>query len=201
MRLSLVRVGLIAAYIVVLGVLLGAAAKQGLPPAPPNIYSGNVFVAGVPAPDGIEIFARIDDYQTNVPRPGFQERAEILVKDGKYGIVVVQPPDESYVNKTITFYATRGFGDVQAEETALFKSGLLVITGFDLNFPEAPPGAPQPTPTPTPTITPTPLPTPVLPIPGDPSVPQLSRLALIAGIAALAAGGALLFVMRRRNAF
>ena len=73
MRLNLLKLTLIAAYIAVLGVLLGAAAKQGLPPAPPNIYSGNVFIAGAPAPDGIEIFARVGDYQTNVPRPGFEE--------------------------------------------------------------------------------------------------------------------------------
>ncbi len=200
MRLNLLKLTLIAAYIAVLGVLLGAAAKQGLPPAPPNIYSGNVFIAGAPAPDGIEIFARVGDYQTNVPRPEFEERLIILTKDGKYGSpiqLVVQPPDESYVNKMITFYATRGFGEVKAEETALFSNGLQVISGFGLNFPEAPPSAPAATPTPTPTITPTPL----LPIPGDPSVTQFPRLALIAGIVALAAGGAILFIMRRRNAF
>ena len=202
MRLNLLKLTLIAAYIAVLGVLLGAAAKQGLPPASPNIYSGNIFIAGAPAPDGIEIFARVGDYQTNVPRPGFEERLIILTKDGKYGSpiqLVVQPPDESYVNKMITFYATRGFGEVKAEETALFSNGLQVISGFGLNFPEVPPSAPAATPTPT--ITPTPLPTPVLPIPGDPSVTQLPRLALIAGIVALAAGGAILFIMRRRNAF
>ena len=203
-RLNLVRVALLAAYMVALAALLGAGAKQGLPPGPPNIYSGKAFIAGEPAPDRIEIFARVVDYQTNVARPGFEERLIILTKDGKYGSpiqLVVQPPDDSYVNKAITFHATRGFGDVQADETALYRSGLEVNSSFDLHFPQAPPGAPEPTPTPTPTITPTPLPTPVLPIPGDPSVPQLSRVALFAGMAALAVGGAILFVMRRRSAF
>ena len=204
-RLNLVRVALIAAYIFSLVALLGIGPQQEDPLPPfPNIFSGNAFVAGVTASDGIEVFARVKEYQSNVPRPGFEERLIVLTKDGEYGRtvpLVVQPPNQSYVNKTITFYATRGFGEVQAEETATFRSGILSDSSFDLHFPEAPPAAPEPTPTPTPTITPTPLPTPVLPIPGDPSVPHLSRMALFAGIAALAAGGTILFLMRRRRAF
>ena len=194
-RLSLMRVALLAAYMLALAALLGAGAKQGFPPFPNN-YSGKVFIAGSDAPDGIEIFVRIDDYQSHT----------VPVKDGKYKLLVVQPPNDSFLKKTITFHATRGFGEIQADETAIFRTVNLATSEgiqntLDLNFPQAPPGAPEPTPTPTPTITPTPLPTPVLPIPGDPSVPQLSRVALFAGIAALATGGAILFVMRRRSAF
>ena len=201
-RVNFVKVGLLAAYIVALGALLGAGVRQGLPPGPPNIFSGQVFIAGQPAPDGVEIFARVDGYQSNVARAGFdpEDRPIVLVKGGKYPQLVVQPPDESFISKTVTFHATLGFGDVQADETAKMLGGLQVIANFDLHFAVAPAGAPAPTPTVTPTITPTPLPTPVLPIPGDPSVPHLSRIALMAGVAAVVAGGAILFLLRRRNA-
>ena len=94
---------------------------------------------------------------------------------------------------------------MQADETAIFVQVNLTTSAglnnvLDLKFPEAPPAAPVPTPTPTPTVTPTPLPTPVLPIPGDPSVTQIPRIALIAGMIALVAGGSILFLVRRRNA-
>ena len=203
MRFNVLTAALVGVYILALGALLGARPAQEIP-ASPNIFSGKVFIAGNPAPDGIEIFARVDDYQTNVPRPGQTERLIVLTKGGKYGSpvqVVLQPLNDTYVGKTITFYATLGFEEIRAAETAVFKSGLQLNTNFDLNFPAAPPGEPTPTPTPTPTITPTPTPTPILPIPGDPSVQRLSRIVVIAGIAALAAGGAILLLMRRRRAF
>ena len=202
MRFNVLTVALVGVYILALGALLGARPSQDLPPAPPNIFSGKVFIAGNPAPDGIEIFAMVDDYRTNVPRPGQTERLIVLAKGGKYGSpvqVIAQPPDGSYVGKTITFHATRGFEEIKAEETAVFKGGIQLRSNFDLNFPAAPPG--QPTPTATPTITPTPTPTPILPISGDPSIPRLSRIVVIVGIAALVAGGAILLLMRRRRAF
>ena len=119
--------------------------------------------------------------------------------------LIISPPEDSFIGKRITFHATRGFGDVQADETAIFVQVNLTTSAglnnvLDLKFPEAPPAAPVPTPTPTPTVTPTPLPTPVLPIPGDPSVTQIPRIALIAGMIALVAGGSILFLVRRRNA-
>ncbi len=208
-RCSVVKIALLAVYIAALGALLGAGLKQGLPPAPPNIYSGKAFIGGQPAPEGVEVFARVEGYQTNLPRrlPDgrlAEERPIVLVKDGQYRQLVVQPPDDSFINKTVTFHATLGFGDVQARETAIFRSGLQLNDSFDLNFPAAPSGAPTPVPTPTPTATPippTPTSTPVLPIPGDTSVPNLSRIVIIAGLAALVCGGAILFLMRRRNAF
>ena len=194
-RLNFLKIALLAAYIVALGVLLGAGASQ---PPFPNIYIGKVFIDGEPAPDGIEIFVRVDSYQSNaVPDLAPEEQPRVLVENGEYTLIV-QPPHDTFFNKTITFHATRGFGDVQADETGIFKRVNLATSEglentLDLNFAEAPRGAPEPTPTP--------LPTPVLPIPGDPSVPNLSRVALIAGIAALVVGGGILFLMRRRKAF
>ena len=204
MRLKILKVGVLAAYMMALAAGLGAALGQVVPepPVPPNVFAGDVFIGGQPAPDGVEIFARADIYQSNVARPGFapDERPIVLTEGGKYFNLKVQPPGQAFVGKTITFHATIGFGDVPAQETDVLTRGLRFETDFGLHFPDAPPGSPTPTPKPTPTFTPTPTPTPVLPIPGDPSVPRLSRLALILGGVAVVAGVGLLLIMRRRQA-
>ena len=206
MRLNAIRLALLLVYIVSLVALLGAGTGQTSNPPPiSNQYDGQVFIADEPAEDGIEIFARILDYQSNIPREGFDVAQVVQVSGERYERMIVSPSDVSFVGEKITFHATFGFGDVQAEETAVFRQ-VNLVTGewlnntLDLHFQEAPPAAPMPTPTPTPTITPTPLPTPVLPIPGDPSVTQIPRIALIAGMIALVAGGSILFLVRRRNA-
>ena len=208
MRLKWLRIGLLAAYLGGLMALLGAGPRQGELPPFPNNYGGKVFIGGEPAPDGVEIFARLDSYQSNVAREGIAsgQRPMVLVEGGEYTLLKLQPPSTSAFGKTITFHGTLGFGDVQAEETAIFipvdiggdQHGL--FNALDLHFSEPPPAPPTPTPPPTATPIPTPLPTPVLPIPGDPSVSQLSRLALVAGVAALVAGGLVLYVARRRSA-
>ena len=201
-----VKLVLLAAYVLALGALLAAGSGQPVNPPPfPNNYIGSVFIAGEPAPDGIEIFVRVGDYQSNLPRPGFEEGQVVLVKNGQYRLFVV-PPDDSAIGKRITFHATRGFGDVRAEETAVFRNVNLITSeglnnNLDLNFPEAPPGPPEATPTPTSLPTPTPTVTPVLPIPGDASVPQMSRMALFVGMAVLGAGVAILLLMRRRKTY
>ena len=201
MRRKYIWPAIIAGQLLALGALLAAVSAQTFPPFPNN-FSGKAFVAGQPAPDGLEVFARIDGYQSNVARPGFDadQRAVVLVSSGEYVTLVVQPPDDTFFGKTITFHATLGFGEVQATETAVFLN-LQILSGFDLNFPSMPTGAPTPTPPPTPTLVPTPTTTPVLPIPGDPSVPKLSRMALVVGGAVLVAGIAVLLVARRRRAY
>lgn len=204
MRLRLTGLGLLVVYVVALGALLGAGARQSgdIPPFPNN-FEGRVFINGQPAPDGMEIFARLDRYQSNVARPNTApgDRPIALVENGAYENVKVQPLDSSSLGRTITFYATFGRGEVQAQETAVFVQanpqtfeGLFNV--LDLNFAEAPA---QATPTPTP-VPPTPTSTPGLPITGDPSVPQMSRTAVLAGIGALAVGAAMLVLIRRRNA-
>ena len=206
MQVRLFGTVMVAVYLVALGALLGAKAGQPTNPPPfPNTYSGNVFIGDDPAPDGIEVFARIGDYDTHVARPGFEDRQIVLTKDGGYARLVISPPGETFVGKTITFFATRGFDEIQASETAVFQRVNLATNAglantLDLHFPQAPSATPPRTPTPIPTITPTPLPTPVPPVPGDASVPQLARITLIAGAAALVVGGAIMLFLRRRQA-
>ena len=202
MRRKYIWLAVVAGHLLALGALLAVVSAQGLPTFP-NSFNGKAFVAGQPAPDGLEIFARVGDYQSNTPLPGSDpaKRSMVLVTNGAYNALTVSPPDENVFGKTITFHATLGFGDVQATETATFVIGIQVLFDFDLNFPSMPTGPPTPTPPPTATPPPTPTTTPVLPIPGDPAVPQLSRLALVGGGVALVAGIAVLLVARRRRAY
>ena len=194
--------------------IMGVGQPQALPDIP-NVFSGSVTIAGEPAPDGVEIFARLGSYQSNVPRPGFEanERSIVLTEGGRYESLKVQPPGSNNVGRTISFYATYGSGDVQAEETISFRPGPIFVSNYDLTFTELPPGEPQPTPGGTteaataepeptsaePTPPPSPSPTPVLPIPGDPNIPRISQLALVLGAAAIIAGGAALLALRRRK--
>ena len=195
--------------------IMGVGQPQALPDIP-NVFSGSVTMAGEPAPDGVEIFARVGAYQSNVARPGFEahERPIVLTEEGRYKDLKVQPTGATNVGRTISFFATYGSGEVQAEETVTFRPGPIFESNYDLTFGELPPGESQPTPdgtteaaTPEPEATPgeptpppSPSPTPVLPIPGDPKIPQISQLALVLGAAAIIAGGAGLLLLRRRKA-
>jgi hypothetical protein len=199
-------------------VLLGASSQQGGSPPPfPVTFKGTVTVQGSPAPEGLSLVACIvdcKDYETIA--------AAITQAGGKYRGLVVQPPDTSYVGKAVTFWiVTRDdmgneVGRIQATETLRFSPLELTVTQ-DLTFPDPVPMAPEDTPTPQPsptepptntpthtpaptaTTAPTPTATTVPPIPGDPSVPQLSRLAVFIGIGALAAGAFAIYLARRRN--
>lgn len=110
-------------------------------------------------------------------------------------------PPERLAGKVITFWIENEFGRIKATETDVYDPARKDITPtLNLDFPDPLPTPPEPTPTPPPTITPTPTSTPALPIPGDASVPRLSRLALIAGAGALVVGVAIIFLIRRRKA-
>jgi hypothetical protein len=191
--------------------IMGAGQPQALPEYP-NVFSGSVTIAGEPAPDGVEIFARVgSSYQSNVARPGFEahERPIVLTEGGRYENLKVQPTGTNNIGRSITFFATYGNGEVQAAETLNFQPGPFFENNHDLTFAALPPGAAEPTPvstteatTPTPaepTPPPSPSPTPVLPIPGDPNIPRISQLVLVLGAAAIIAGGAMLMLIRRRK--
>jgi len=218
-RLKLIRIGVLAAYLIALATVLGAALGQegtaDIPAPLINVFSGKVFFGGSLAPDDVEIFLRVGEYQSNVARAGFteDERPIVLTSNGEYTTLKAQPLGNTFFGMEITFHATIGFGEVQAQEKYVMVQELRIEPGYDLHFPTPPPGKPTPTPTPTPTppptptvtptptVAPSPTPTPVLPIPGDPSVPRLSGLALVLGGVAMAVGCGTLLLMRRRQAF
>ena len=165
-------------------------------------FSGNVTIQGQQAPEGLTLVACVQDCAT-----GWESFAYKTLADGRYRSLQVAPGNK-LVNKTITFWIVNESGRIRATETAVYapNPNKLRVT-LELDFtdpvptPVPPTATPTLTPTPTPTFTATPTRTPVPPIPGDPTVPRLSRAALIAGVAAMAAGGMILFVLRRRRAF
>ncbi len=118
----------------------GTANAQGAPGPFPAAFAGTVMVAGEPAPDGLSITARILDYESE----------PAVVQDGKYESLVVAPPDNSYVQRTMTFH----LDGVQADQIKIFVQ-LEVSFNFNLTFPNLP--LPTPTATPDPALaTPTP---------------------------------------------
>jgi hypothetical protein len=185
---------------------MGVAPQQGeRPPQPlfPDFFSGGVKVQGAPAPAGLTLVACIDDCAAV-----FQSQPVLVEAGGRYSKLEVNPTDEALIGNTISFYLVNAFGRIKAAETRKFV-GVYDSYTVDLTFRE-----PLPVPTPTPTLTPIPTPTPVptptpiptptptasLPVPGDPGVTTIPRVALAAGAAAVFVGGLLLLLARRRAA-
>ena len=98
----------------------------------PNIYSGEVLVGGQPASNGTPIFARIGSYET----------PSVSVIDGRYSQLTVGPESISFYGLTITFYAIVNEVELEAAETAVFKSVAFdsvpprnLFNTVDLSFP------------------------------------------------------------------
>ena len=113
------------------------AQEEGLP-VPPTVYSGDAKLDdGSNVPDGYAITARIgDEYESEA----------VEVEGGRYQILIVSPPDQSFIGLPITFH----LGDVQANEPSdPFSPGKSGPNNtrliFDLTFQRLP----EPTPVPT----------------------------------------------------
>ena len=110
-----------------------------------------------------------------------------IAESGNYTMLEVNPDDQGLLNRTVYFYLINEFGRIQALETERFTGSPTDICPdrrgtcrtLDLSFAD-----PIPQPAPIPTVTPTAS----LPVPGDPGVPALPKLALAIGAAAVAAG-------------
>jgi hypothetical protein len=163
---------------------------------PPIFFHGQVSVDGETAPDGMEIFVRIEGAEIAEPY-GRAVIGEYCEGDGCYAILQI-PYDLSFVGDEIHFYATFGPDEVEAENTPVYRLPTLddLVRLQDLNFPRLP--APPPTPTPTPTPTMTPTPTPALPIPGDPMVGTVWTWAVAVGMLGLIGGLVALRLARAR---
>lgn len=174
------------ALMLVVMATLGAAPSQGKPPQPfgPDSYSGQVMVQGVLAPRGMQIYACIDSCEV------YLSATVTLNEGGRYRQLVVGPQDRLLVGHPIYFYLANRFGRIQAAEAVDFE-GATQIFDQNLTFDD-----PVPFPTATPTVTPTAS----LPVPGDPAVTVIPRMALILGGATLVAGLMLLVILRRRAA-
>lgn len=94
-------------------------AQHGPPPLP-ALYSGAVLVGGETPPDGLTITARVLDYES---QPS-------TITGGRYELIIVGPPDESFIGETIAFI----LGGLQADQTDVYAPGSVDLS-FDLTFP------------------------------------------------------------------
>ena len=127
---------ILAVVAAALGVMLLAqqADAQGAPPPIPAVYSGIVTSSVGSVPNGLTVTARMgDDYES---RP-------VVIEDGRYRVLRVAPPDNSFRGDTITFH----LDGVQADQTDRFTPGTIKLR-FNLTFPQLP----EPTPTATPVV-------------------------------------------------
>lgn len=171
---------------------LAAVPRQGERPPQPffqDFFSGTVFLQGSRAPAGTQLIACVDDCVT-----GFESQAIGVGTGGTYERLEVKPSDETLIGRTVSFYLANQFGRIKAAETTRFV-GVFDFYVLDLTF-----NQPLPVPTPTPTLTPFPTVTPTasLPVPGDPSITAIPRLALIIGAVTVAGGTGLMLLARSK---
>ncbi len=183
---------LLVAFALMAIATVGAVPQQGERPPQPffqDFYSGTVTLRGAPAPAGTKLIACVLDCET-----GFESKAVELQAGGAYKLLEVNPSDEALIGLPVNFYLVNDFGRIKAQETSAFI-GVFDFYVVDLTFNDR-----LPVPTPIPTVTPTmqPTPTAILPVPGDPAITAIPRLALIIGAAAVAAGAGMVLLARRR---
>ena len=105
----------------------------------PHAFLGSATVNGFPAADGTVVAALVDGRQV----------AAKTVSGGSYPVLLVEPDNDSFAAKTVTFT----IGGIPANETALWVQGQ--VTELNLSAspaPDAPTATPVPAPTPTPVI-------------------------------------------------
>ena len=147
---EILRTKILIAVAVVASLFLmpsGASAQRVIPHA----FLGLATINGSPAADGTVVAALVDGQQVVAKS----------VSGGSYPVLLIEPANDSFVGKIITFT----IGGIPANETALWTQG--EVTQLNLSAtpsslaPTATP-VPAPTATPVPAPTPTPTPTPVI---------------------------------------
>ena len=200
MHIRLPALVAVASSLIIALIILGAVPKQEIPPFP-MVYFGDVVVQEQPAPEGISLVACVGGCEN------WESEPVLTLENGRYAALTVRAP-EALLRQEITFWIVvpeePESRRIKAQQTDSYDPDFNVIRTFDLSFDD-----PIPTPLPPPTNTPTPMPTDtppptataIPPVPGDPSVGTLSRVAVFVGIGALLVGGTALYLMRRRRAF
>jgi len=91
----------------------------------PIVYSGSVTLNGVPAPAGLEIFAKISDYKSET----------IIIKGGQYAGLAVGPPDKSYIGDKITFHiVSLPKQKASQKDTSINPASPIFKNNFNLDF-------------------------------------------------------------------
>lgn len=133
-RLSGKLLGVVVAVLLIpLATSIAVAQDAGSIPPIPSFFIGTVTIEDGSSADGLFITGRIDDYESE----------PAIIENGRYDLLFVAPPDDSFRDKTITFH----IDGIQANETISFKPGSANLS-FELTFPNVP----LPTPTPTPIV-------------------------------------------------
>jgi hypothetical protein len=137
----------------------------------PTTYRGAVTIKDASAAEGKFIIAQITKSNGEV-----YTTDPVVIRNGKYFMLIVSPPNNSYTKLVVKFYLDGIVPAIEQDNFAPSKSGPNYGPYvFDLTFPSVP--TPTPTPTATPTVTPTPTNTPVA---ADPSI--YSGEVIIAGL-------------------
>ena len=141
---EILRTKILIAVAVVASLFLmpsGASAQRVIPHA----FLGLATINGSPAADGTVVAALVDGRQVVAKS----------VSGGSYPVLLVEPANDSFAGKIVTFT----IGGIPANETALWTQGEVT----ELNLSATPsPGTPTATPAPTATPVPAPTPTPVI---------------------------------------
>ena len=141
-EISRTKILIAVAVVAFLYLMPSGASAQGVIP---HAFLGLATINGSPAADGTVVAALIDGRQV----------AAKSVSGGSYPVLLVEPANDSFVGKIITFT----IGGIPANETALWTQGEVT----ELNLSAAPsPEAPTATPAPAATVAPAPTPTPVI---------------------------------------
>ena len=117
-------------------------------PPLPIIYDGKVSIQGQEAPEGLSLFACVQGCAS------YRSDQVTIGPGGEYRVLVVGPPNESFLNKEITFWIENEFGRIKATQTAIFRvpSDPKDLTPrLNLEFSDP---LPEPPPPPTPTNSP-----------------------------------------------
>ena len=185
---------LIGSAVLTLSALTALAAVPGQGERPPqplfeDFFSGRVSLQGSPAPAGTQLIACIVNCATQ-----FESQPVRIGTGGRYEGLELNPSDEALIGRTVSFYLVNPYGRIKAVETTEFV-GVFDFYTLDLTFTQR---LPVPTPLPTMTQIPTVTPTASLPVPGDPSITAIPRMALIIGAVTVVVGTGLILFARRR---
>ena len=194
MRRRLTALVAIVSSLVIGLVVLGAAPQQEIPQFP-IIYGGDLVVQGQPVPAGVSLIVCVGGCDMWASEP------VLTLEDSRYFGLAARAP-ESLLQQEVTFWIVEPESGqrIMAQETATYDPDTEPFRTLNLTFDDPIPTPPSvATPTSTPTNTPAPTATIIPPVPGDPSVQTLSRVAVFAGIAALLVGGGALYLVRRRG--
>jgi len=106
-----------------------------LPTVSSSFYSGQIIIGSSPVPDGVEVFAKISDYITDI----------VVTSDGRY-TVNVNPKTENYVGQDI-FLIIQGNQSITSlpfNPDEFISDANFLFENFEVNIKEEPVPTPEP---------------------------------------------------------